>query len=554
MNMSEKVLVPDIGEATDVEVIEILVAVGDEVESDQSLVVLESDKASMEIPAPASGRVTMIQVTLGDPVAEGDLLLELETAAEKAAPSGEDAQTEAEPQTGRDAPVESESEKTITETSESESAEQISSAEIIIVVPDVGEADEIEVTEILVAIGDQIGKEQSICVLESDKASMEIPSSHAGEVLEIMCASGDSVKEGSALIRLKVLQATIPSDSAVPEAIVESPVKPEAEVVRTVTTSLPVIAEKTSTESAATQTEAKAHAGPAVRKQARELGVNLEEVKGSGRNGRVIKEDVQEYVKDRLKHTSSQSEGGGIPTVPEIDFTRFGETEVKPFSRVRRASAKNLHRSWLNVPHVTQFDQADITELESFRKQQNKMLTDDGVKLTPLAFLVMAVVNALKAFPNFNASLQPDGGGLILKRYYHVGIAVDTDDGLVVPVIKNADTMSLSKIALACGELAEAARNQKLKMDAMQGACFTISSLGGIGGTAFTPIVNAPEVAILGVSRSEIKPVYQDGNFEPRLMLPLSLSYDHRAIDGAEAARFTSYLTSMLQDIRRLLV
>ncbi len=541
--MTEKVLVPDIGEASDVEVIEILVAEGDTVEADQSLVVLESDKASMEIPAPVAGVVTRLHVALGDGVEEGDLLLELTGEGDGDASANDADESEVEVAATELEPVPEPEPAPVEDTPATEEV-------VTVAVPDIGEAEEVEVTELLVSVGDTVEADQSLLVLESDKASMEIPSTHAGEVVEILVETGATVDEGDALVRIRTVGSSIAAAPAPAAPQKDSaPVEPASAPQK----AAPAQPARTESAKAPDAKAAKVHAGPAVRKEARELGVDLGAVKGSGRNGRILKEDVQQYVKTALSRPAEAS-GSGIPAVPTVDFSRFGEVEEMAFSRVRKASAKNLHRSWLNVPHVTQFDQADITEMEAFRKQQNQQLAAGGVKLTPLAFLVMAVVKTLKAFPRFNSSLMPEAEGLILKHYYNIGIAVDTDDGLVVPVIKNADQMGLAEIAEACGQLADDARNQRLKMDAMQGASFTISSLGGIGGTAFTPIVNSPEVAILGVSRSEMKPVFNGSEFEPRLMLPLSVSYDHRAIDGAEAARFATHLASMLSDIRRLLV
>ncbi|MGB0692653.1 MAG: 2-oxo acid dehydrogenase subunit E2, partial [Pseudomonadales bacterium] len=360
-------------------------------------------------------------------------------------------------------------------------------------------------------------------------------------------------KEGDPLVTLigEVPLSEVPQSEVPPSKVPEAPLAAQPVEKPTAAAPLPTPPVTPSTRDKADQV----HAGPAVRKQAREYGVDIAEVKGSGRKGRILKEDIQAHVKSRLAAAStSAGTGSGIPGIPEVDFSRFGETEIKPFSRIRQASARNLHRSWLNVPHVTQFDEADVTELEAFRKAQNLERQAEGARLTPLAFLVRAVVDALQAYPQFNASLAPGNEGLILKHFINIGIAVETDDGLVVPVLKDADKKGVIQLAAECAELAAQARDKKLPMDAMQGATFTISSLGGIGGTAFTPIVNAPEVAILGVSRTKIEPVYDGDSFSPRTILPLSLSYDHRAIDGAEAARFTTHLARVLSDIRRVIL
>jgi len=428
-----------------------------------------------------------------------------------------------------------------------------------VLVPDVGEAQDVEVIEILVAPGDRIEKDTSLIVLESDKASMEIPSPKAGTIVSINMAVGDTVDEGDLILEMETAP-DVTVVEATPVTAPETPVPQQSEPVSEVPTSSPTPASQIPASQAArasqtpvqvpepTAAHILAHAGPAVRKQAREYGVQLSAVKGSGREGRILKEDIQQYVANRLGDDS----GGGIPKIPEVDFSKFGEIDLKPLPKIRQASARNLHRSWLNIPHVTQFDDADVTELEAFRKQQNTENTE--VKLTPLAFLIKACVAALQRYPNFNASIQADYQHLILKKYYNIGIAVETDDGLMVPVLKDADKKGVLQLAEESALLAAAARDKKLPFDAMQGATFTISSLGGIGGTAFTPIVNAPEVAILGVSRSKVVPVYNGETFEPRTMLPLSLSYDHRAIDGAEAARFTHFLTQILGDIRRIIL
>jgi pyruvate dehydrogenase E2 component (dihydrolipoamide acetyltransferase) len=580
--MAEKILVPDVGEAEDVEVIEILVAVGDEVEVDDSLVVLESDKASMEIPSPKAGKILEIHVKEGDNVEEGKLIVELEVAGEGDASGDEDSaesknadadnddeksnadegkgeqasedeaseHKDSEKPASKDKASKDKASKQDDEAGSDESSESKGErTEQVIAVPDLGEASDITVTEILVKVGDDILIDDSLVVLESDKASMEIPATSGGEVLEILVKEGDEVNEGDALVK-------IASNAAGEAPSSESQESSRAAKSSGVDAREPKDEDepKPQEKTAASDSSKKVHAGPAVRKQAREYGVDLGEVKGSGRQGRVLKEDIQTYVKKRLSEPAAASGGAGIPAVPEVDFSKFGETELVPMSRIKQASAKNLHRSWLNVPHVTQFDEADITELEAFRKQQNTELQKDGTKLTPLAFLVKACVNALQTYPQFNSSLQADYKNLIHKHYYNIGVAVETPDGLVVPVIKDADKKGIVELATETSELAAKARDKKLPMDAMQGATFTISSLGGIGGTKFTPIVNAPEVAILGVSRSKVEPVWNGNEFVPRTILPLSLSYDHRAIDGAEAARFTNYLGKVLTDVRRLLL
>jgi len=556
--MIKQILVPDVGEAEDVEVIEVLVSVGDSINADDSLVVLESDKASMEIPSPMAGVVKSIAVKEGDTVDEGSLILELDTAVslEIEANDPEAASTSVLPAaktTDQDvAPAKSEgtADKTIQE-----------NVEIDIVVPDVGEADEVVLTEYLVAVGDQVNVDDSLVVLESDKASMEIPSPFAGTVAALKVEVGLQVQEGDVLLSLIAKPssgATLAPLVSVDQAPSTAASLAKAAQAPHETSSPAQSGQATSAGQASVQPSGKnVYAGPAVRKIARQFGVELGLVKGTGRKGRVLKEDVQAYVKKQLASPASSgaSSGAGIPPIPSIDFSKFGETELRPMSRIKQATAKNLHRSWLNVPHVTQFDEADITELEIFRKTQNAELVKSGQKLTPLAFMVAACVSALKQFPQFNASIEPDYKNLILKKYYNIGVAVETPDGLVVPVIKDADKKGIVELATETATLAQQARDKKLPIDSMQGATFTISSLGGIiGGTQFTPIVNAPEVAILGVSKSKMTPVWNGDKFEPRMMLPLSLSYDHRAIDGAEAARFTDYLSAVLADLRRMLL
>ena len=551
--MALQVLVPDVGDAAEVEIIEILVSVGDVIAKDDSLVVLESDKASMEIPTPEGGKVVSIAVKEGDIVDEGTLIIELEiaTAAEPAMQSSAN-----EKNTPKSVPDESQ-EVMAAQESDQVSPVQDASAprEQIIAVPDVGGADEVLVTDLLVKVGDALEAEDSLVVLESDKASMEIPTPVAGEVLEILVEEGAEVKEGDALVRLMAAdQTSDPSETASAPAVSAATV--EAVPLKPVST--PAAPQPVATLASSLETSALVHAGPAVRKQAREYGVDLGEVIPSGQKSRILKEDIQNFVKQRLSEPSSKSSAdavsGGIPPIPDVDFSRFGVTEMVQLSRIRKASAKNLHRSWVNVPHVTQFDEADITELEAFRKSQNIELAKTGNKITPLAFLVKACVNALIKYPQFNASIESSFDHMVYKKYYNIGVAVETPDGLVVPVIKDADKKGVIQVAQETAELAALAREKKLPMDAMQGGTFSISSLGGIGGTAFTPIVNAPEVAILGVSKSKMAPVYDGIEFQPRNILPLSLSYDHRAIDGAEAARFTAHIAQVLSDLKRLIL
>ncbi|WP_253651608.1 pyruvate dehydrogenase complex dihydrolipoyllysine-residue acetyltransferase [Vibrio sp. Y51_MX_L26] len=526
----KEVHVPDIG-GDEVEVTEIMVAVGDSIEEEQSLLTVEGDKASMEVPAPFAGTLKEIKVAAGDKVSTGSLIMVFETAGSgaPAAPAAAEAPAVAAP---------------------------AASAAKEVNVPDIG-GDEVEVTEIMVAVGDTVEEEQSLITVEGDKASMEVPAPFAGTVKEIKIAAGDKVSTGSLIMVFEVAGAA-PAPAAAPaQAAAPAAPAPKAEA--------PAAAAPAATGDFKENDEY-AHASPVVRRLAREFGVNLSKVKGSGRKSRILKEDVQAYVKDALKRlesgagaaASGKGDGAalGLLPWPKVDFSKFGETEVQPLSRIKKISGANLHRNWVMIPHVTQWDNADITALEAFRKEQNAIEAkkDTGMKITPLVFIMKAVAKALEAFPAFNSSLSEDGESLILKKYVNVGIAVDTPNGLVVPVFKDVNKKGIYELSEELMAVSKKARAGKLTAADMQGGCFTISSLGGIGGTAFTPIVNAPEVGILGVSKSEMKPVWNGKEFEPRLQLPLSLSYDHRVIDGAEGARFITYLNSCLSDIRRLVL
>lgn len=520
----KEVCVPDIG-GDEVEVTEILVAVGDSIAEEQSLLTVEGDKASMEVPAPFAGTLKEIKVAAGDKVSTGSLVMIFEVAGSGAAAP---------------APV----------AAAAPAAAPAASGVKEVNVPDIG-GDEVEVTEIMVAVGDTVTEEQSLITVEGDKASMEVPAPFAGTVKEIKVAAGDKVSTGSLIMVFEVAGAA-PAPAAPAQAAAPAP-KAEAA--------------KPAAAPAATEFEENndyAHASPVVRRLAREFGVNLAKVKGSGRKSRILKEDVQNYVKEALKRlesgTAASGKGDGaalgLLPWPKVDFSKFGETEVQPLSRIKKISGANLHRNWVMIPHVTQWDNADITELENFRKEQNAIEAkkDTGMKITPLVFIMKAVAKALEAFPAFNSSLSEDGESLILKKYVNVGIAVDTPNGLVVPVFKDVNKKGIYELSEELAVVSKKARAGKLTAADMQGGCFTISSLGGIGGTAFTPIVNAPEVGILGVSKSEMKPVWNGKEFEARLQLPLSLSYDHRVIDGAEGARFITYLNACLSDIRRLVL
>lgn len=531
------VLVPDLGGTDGVDVIEISVQAGDRVEKEDTLLVLESDKATVEVPSPYSGVVSTLRVSVGQTVKEGDVLaqMELESGPEAVAPKDSPAEPQSAPQP---------------DTNKSEAAAASSSQMEVIEVPDIGGAEDVEVIEVNVQEGDQLAAEQTMLVLESDKATMELPCPKAGTVRKVLLKVGDKVSQGTAALELLVV-----ADSTAKTEPAASQQKPAA-VAEKAQQPVPEPQPKLASTSQAVAPSKRVHAGPAVRRLARELGVDLAQVSASGPRARILKEDVHSYVKKRMLGKSSESAvaGSGLPPLPEIDFSKWGEVESVELSKINKASAANLHRSWVHIPHVTQFDEADITSLEAFRKSESAVLKEQSVKLTLLAFMVKACAKALQEFPRFNSSMNVDSTQLIFKKYVNIGIAVDTPNGLVVPVIRDADTKSVKDIAQDMQALSEKARAKKLTPGDMQGGCFSISSLGGIGGTAFTPIVNWPEVAILGVSRSQMKPVYNGNDFEPRLMLPLSLSYDHRVIDGAEAARFTTYLSGLLVDIRRLLL
>ncbi|EHS7464097.1 pyruvate dehydrogenase complex dihydrolipoyllysine-residue acetyltransferase [Vibrio cholerae] len=525
----KEVQVPDIG-GDEVEVTEIMVKVGDVVAEEQSLITVEGDKASMEVPAPFAGTVKEIKIAAGDKVSTGSLIMVFEVAG--AAPVA--------------APVQA--------AAPAAAAAPAVAALKEVQVPDIG-GDEVTVTEIMVNVGDSISEEQSLITVEGDKASMEVPAPFAGTLKEIKVAAGDKVKTGSLIMVFEVAGA----------APVAAPVQASAPAAVPAQAAVPAAAAPAASGEFQENHEY-SHASPVVRRLAREFGVNLAKVKGSGRKNRILKEDVQNYVKEALKRLESGAQAAasgkgdgaalGLLPWPKVDFSKFGDTEVQPLSRIKKISGANLHRNWVMIPHVTQWDNADITELEKFRQEQNAMEAkrDTGMKITPLVFIMKAAAKALEAFPAFNSSLSDDGESLILKKYVNIGIAVDTPNGLVVPVFKDVNKKGIYELSKELAEVSKKARGGKLTAADMQGGCFTISSLGGIGGTAFTPIVNAPEVAILGVSKSEMKPVWNGKEFAPRLQLPLSLSYDHRVIDGAEGARFITYLNECLSDIRRLVL
>ncbi|MFO7704828.1 MAG: dihydrolipoyllysine-residue acetyltransferase [Halopseudomonas sp.] len=569
--MSELIKVPGIGDGAG-EVIEILVKVGDKVEAEQSLVTLESDKASMEIPCPKAGTIKAIKVKMGDTLKEGDDLIELESEGADAGDEKEEKTEAAEKPKASDSDKQEQADKPAEKDTGSKpvASDKKASGSAVqpVKIPDLGSDSKAKVIEILVKQGDRVEVDQSLIVLESDKASMEIPSPVAGTVESVEIKLEQDAGTGDLILHMKV-EGDTEEDSAEPEkggksAPAEKSAKAPAAEEDKRSDSQP--AEKADEAEPANapapaggpgREGSKVHAGPAVRLLARELGVDLTEVKASGPRERIVKEDVQNHVKSVMKQgkgAPASASGAGIPPVPEIDFSRFGDIEVKDMTRLQQIGATNIHRSWLNVPHVTQFDLADISELEIFRKDQKSVAEKAGVKLTILPFLLKACAHILREQANFNVSLAPNGKQLIHKHYVHIGFAVDTPDGLMVPVIRDVDKKSLLQLAGEAAELADKARNKKLGADGMQGACFTISSLGHIGGTYFTPIVNAPEVAILGVSKATMQPLWDGSTFQPKLMLPLSLSYDHRAINGAAAAQFTKRLGELLGDIRSMLL
>ncbi len=547
--------VPDVGSSDPVDVIEISVKVGDTIAAEDTIIVLESDKATVEVPAPQAGKITAISVKVGDRVKEGDDLMEVEADGESENASSAESDATRDESSTTENKTEPESTPPETDAPDTPKAQGSGGSETV-TVPDLGDIDSAEIIEVNVAVGDSLEAEQVIVVLESDKASLEIPAPSAGKVESVDVKVGDKVGTGDTLLTMAVSggQPTADQQGEADEKPEEPVTAPASQQAQTAQTQKPAPAASSSPAADSGAPSKSVHAGPAVRKLAREMGVDLAQVHGSGPKERILKEDVHAWVKQRLEGAPAASGGGPAVALPEIDFSQFGEVERQELNKLRKVSAQNLTRSWLTIPHVTQHDNADITDLEAFRKQQNKALEKEGVKLTMLAFLVSACARALKEFPRFNSSLENSGEALIQKHYINIGIAVDTPNGLVVPVIKDADRKGLKAIALEMGELAEKARNRKLTPADMKGGTFSISSLGGIGGTAFTPIVNWPEVAILGVSRSDMQPVWDGEQFQPRLMLPLSLSYDHRVIDGADAARFTTYLSQLLTDMRRALL
>ena len=538
-----EIKVPDIGDFDEVEIIEVLVAEGDSVEVNQDIITLESDKAAMEIPSPADGVIKELKVAVGQKVKQGDVIALAEAASTTT--------TEA------SSPVKSAPAAIATPSPEAV-PEVVAGGLIDIEVPDIGDFDEVEIIEVLVSEGDSVDVNQDIITLESDKAAMEIPSPVAGTVKQLKVAVGDKVKQGD-VIAIAETSAVLSTPLQAAETIPVSSGKETAAAIVAEALSKPAPEIEPEPELAPFAPDSKsgikqAHASPSVRQFARELGVVLSQVGGTGVKGRITKQDVQGFVKQKLNAPAATTGGSAIPPVPIVNFEKFGEIESVELPRIKKISGKHLHACWLNIPHVTQFDEADITELEQFRKANKESAAKQGVNLTPLVFIMKAVVASLKVYPELNASLSEDKEHLIIKSYYNIGVAVDTPNGLMVPVIKDVDKKGFLELAGELGEISARARDGALTAKDLQGGTFSISSLGGIGGSFFTPIVNAPEVAILGIGRHTMQPVWNGKEFEPKLMLPLSVSYDHRVVDGALGARFTTHLNHMLSDIRKVLL
>lgn len=563
----ESIKVPDLGDTKDVEVIEILVKEGDSVQENDSLLVLESDKAAMEIPSPRSGVVKKIIVKVGDEVNKGDEIFSFEvegdTKADKASGKASDNdKADAEKPATADESKTGEADNEPADKPAEKSAQKPAQKSVeLIKVPDIGGDSDVEVIEIHVKEGDEVKAEDTLITLESDKAAMDVPSPASGVVKSLKIKVGDKVSKDSPVLEMEVVSSSGSSANASAnkssgdksektESAPEAPTSAKLDDKR--------LAKKQAqfAETVGSKTDSKVYAGPAVRKLARELGVDLSLIDGSGSKGRVQKEDVQNFVKSRLQGpaTAGAAGGAGIPAIPDIDFSQFGEIEERPMSKLHKVTATNMHRNWLNVPAVAQFNEADVTELEEFRNAQRKESDKRGIKLTPLPFMLKACAKVLDEYKQFNVSLHSSGDVLIQKKYIHIGVAVATEAGLVVPVIRNVDQKNIWQIAAELTEMTDKAKNRRLSKEDMQGACFTISSLGAIGGTSFTPIVNAPEVGILGISKTQVKPVYINNEFVPRQMLPFVLCYDHRAVNGMDAGLFVTRLAEVLSDIRLLMM
>ncbi|AUI83454.1 pyruvate dehydrogenase complex dihydrolipoyllysine-residue acetyltransferase [Alteromonas macleodii] len=555
-----EVAVPDIGSDDEVDVIDVLVSVGDTIEKEDGLITLETDKATMDVPSTHAGTVKEVFISTGDKVKEGTVVIKLEVAGSGSS-SSESASSDASSEAS--APAAQESAK-----QESAPAASAGSETIEVAVPDIGEDGEVDVIDVLVSAGDTVEKEDGLITLETDKATMDVPSTHAGTIKEVFIKAGDKVKQGTLVVKLETSGGSSSSAAEKPaEAPKQEETKQDSQQDETQQASQQEASQGRSPVPPAPEAKntGKAHASPSVRRIAREFGVDLTQVNGSGPKNRILKEDVQAYVKAELAKPRTAAASGSAPVgdnvlqivpVKPVDHSKFGEIEEQKLSRIQKISGPFLHRNWATIPHVTQFDEADITEVEEFRKEQNAYHAKikSGLKITPLVFVMKAVAKALEKYEVFNSSLSDDGESLIIKKFINIGIAVETPGGLVVPVIRDVNKKGIEQLSQELIETSKKAREGKLKAADMQGGTFTISSLGGIGGTAFTPIVNAPEVAILGVSKSEMKPKWNGKEFEPRLMVPLSLSYDHRVIDGAVGARFSTEVAANLTDLRRIIL
>ena len=562
MSTIQDIFIPDLGGDTDVDLIDIMVAVGDVVEVEDGLITLETEKASMDVPTTHSGVIKEILVEVGAKVNSGDLIARVELADDASTPE-EVAAPVAAASAGSTSLEEAQAELQAVSNANAEISCQFVEEQTIcsvveeVYIPDLGGDKDVDLIDIMVSVGDTVEFDEGLLTLETEKASMDVPAPFAGEILELFVEVGAKVNSGDLIAKMTktvVMENKLPTP-AKPAA----PVQTEAPKAAPAKSTIQEAMAKTSVvetpeNSKVLSTKAtKVYASPSVRRVAREFGVDLGFVKGSGKKNRILKDDIKAYVKEQLNKPATAAGSGlgfNLPELKEIDFSKFGDIETVELSRIQKISGPSLHRNWVSIPHITQFDESDITELEKFRKEQNALA--DGFKLSPLVFVVKAVAKALAIHPKFNSSLSTDGDSIIMKKYFNVAIAVDTPNGLMVPVIKDVDKKGFKEIAIEMAEISSKAREGKLKAADMQGACFTISSLGGIGGTKFTPIINAPEVAILGLSKSEIKPVWDGETFQPRLTLPLSLSYDHRVIDGADGARFTTTLSKLLSDIRLL--
>lgn len=540
---SKDIVVPDLGDFSDVEIIEVLVSEGDRVAREDGLITLETDKASMDVPSPEDGVIEAISVAVGDTVNSGDVIGKMSV-------DGGGTEEEA----SKTPPAEAAEEKAQDEESD---AEEETGGEQTLVVPDIGDFEDVDVIEVHIVEGDEVSAEDPLITLETDKASMDVPAETGGRVTSVLVSVGDKVSKGSSIAVVQAAGGKRPAKKAdEPKRGEQGEAKHEPQAAAPAKQSQRPAQPASAPGKLPPINEAgfaRAHASPSVRKLARELGVDLAQVKGSGPKQRVLHDDVKGFVKAILTGQAAAPAGAALPQTPKVDFAKFGEIELVPLTRIQKISGPRLQASWINLPHVTQHDLADITELEARRQKLKGPAKEKGIPLTPLAFILKACVAALQEFPKVNSSLSNDGDSLVIKKYIHLGFAADTDQGLVVPVIRDADQKDVYELAKELGELSLAAREGKLKAEQMQGASFTVSSLGGIGGTAFTPIVNSPEVAILGVSRHTMQPVWNGEKFRPRLMLPLSLSYDHRVIDGAMAVRFTTYLGEALGDVDALL-